>query len=77
MPTILQKYTVNWYHTYQIHPEMDCTEATISQHYFWPNLRDNIRKQIKVDINYQRNKKKGLKYGYLLAKEVDAIPWDI
>ena len=61
MPTILQKYPVNWCHMYPLHPEMDCTDDTISQHYFWTNLRDNIRKQIKVGINDQRNKKKRFK----------------
>ena len=31
MTEILQKYVVNWYHTYLIHPVMDCTEVTIIQ----------------------------------------------
>ena len=76
MPTILQKFAVKWCHTYLLHPEIDGAEATISQQYFWPNLSDNICNQIKVGITYHRNKKQGLKYGYLLAKEADAIPWD-
>ena len=32
VPKILQKYVVNWYHTYLLHPGMYCIEATISQH---------------------------------------------
>ena len=31
MPIFLQKYVVNWYYIYLLHPEMFCTEATISQ----------------------------------------------
>ena len=37
---------------------------------------DNIHTQIKVCKNCQRSKKQGLKYAYLPAKEVEAIPWD-
>ena len=43
VPKILQKYVVSWYHTYLLHPGTEIIEATISQYYYWPNLRDNIR----------------------------------
>ena len=33
MTNILQKCVVNWYHTYLLYEVMECTEATISQHY--------------------------------------------
>ena len=33
VPKILQKYVVNWYHTYLLHTSMEHTEATISQQY--------------------------------------------
>ena len=55
---------------------MDCTEATISQHYYWPNIRDDIRTQIKFSRTCQRNNKRRLKQGYLPDKEAEAIPGD-
>ena len=37
---------------------------------------ENIHTKIKVCKTWQRNKKQGLKYGYLPPKEAEAIPWD-
>ena len=34
IPSILQKYTIYWYHTYILHPRMDRTEDTIHQHFY-------------------------------------------
>ena len=76
LPTILQKYAVNWYHTYLLHPGMERTEATLCQHYYWPESRDTIRAHIKKCTTCQKNKKINKKYGYLPAKEAEAIPWD-
>ena len=56
---------------------MDSTEATISQHYYWPQFTDGIRTHIKVCNTSQKNKKQNFKYGELPAKEAEAIPWDI
>ena len=56
---------------------MDHTDTTISQNYYWTNLRDRIRTHIKVCRNFQNNKKQSLKYGLLPAKEAKAITWDI
>ena len=56
---------------------MEHIEATIHQHYYWPNLRDNIRTHIKVCNNCQKNKKQNSKYGKLPGKEAESIPWDI
>ena len=58
---------VNWYHTYLLHPGMDRTEATISHHLFWTKLREHICTQMKVRKACHRNKKRGLKCGYLTA----------
>ena len=76
VPTIIQKYVVNWYHTYLLHPGTECTEANISQHYYWTNLTDNILTHIKVCDTFQKNKKQNFKYGKLPAEEAEAIPWD-
>ena len=76
VPTIFQRYAVNWYHTYLLHPGMNRTEATIIQHYYWPHLRDDIHTHIKFCKTCHKQKKQKFKYGKLPAKESDAIPWD-
>ena len=58
IPKILQNYAVNWYHAYLLHPGIYCTGSTISQNNYWPNIRDNIRTNIKDFNTCQINKKK-------------------
>ena len=48
MTNILQKCVVNWYHTYLLYTVMECTEATISQHYYCPNLRKAYVTKLRV-----------------------------
>ena len=48
MTKILQKYVVNLYHKYLLYPGKERTEVTISQYYYWPNLRENIRTHTNV-----------------------------
>ena len=57
VPTILQNYVVNWYHIYLLHMGTEHTYATISQHYYWPKLRDNILTHIKVCIFFRKKRK--------------------
>ena len=59
-----------------MHPWMDYTEVSISQQYYWPNLREKIRIQIKVYRNYHKNKQ-NKKYDHLISKEAEGIQWDI
>ena len=75
-PTILWKYVINWYHTHLLHPGTERTYDTISQHCYWPHLRENIPNHIKICKNCQKNKKQNRKYGKLPAKEAETIPWD-
>ena len=77
IPPVLQKYAVNWYHTYLLYPVMDCSKASIGRHYFWPKLRYDIRIQIKYCRTYHINKKQILKYGHLPSKEAGFISWYI
>ena len=67
MLTIIQKYIVNWYHTYLLYPVIDCTESTIGQHYYCTNLRDKIHTHIKFFKTCQK-KKQNKKYSILPAK---------
>ena len=61
---------------YLLHPRMDHTETTISQHYYWTNFRDDIINHINVCRSCNNNKKQILKCGLLPDKEAEAINWD-
>ena len=39
-PTKLQKHVIDWYHTILCHPGINRTEESISQHLYWPKMRE-------------------------------------
>ena len=43
IPSIIQSYVFNWHHTYLLHPEMDRTEAIITQHLYWTRIRKPVQ----------------------------------
>ena len=56
VPTLLQKHVINWYHTLLCHPGINRTEETISQHLWWPKMRDHITNYVSSCPTCQRNK---------------------
>ena len=76
VPESLQHRIVQWYHTYLGHPGINRTEETISQHLWWPKMRDHITHSVSTCDSCQRNKRRYKKYGHLPAKEAEAQPWD-
>ena len=54
MQTIPQKYILNWYHTYLLHLRMDRTKATTSQHFYMPNIMDEVFARIIYFKNCQK-----------------------
>ena len=56
VPKNLQKYAVNWCCTYLFYPVTELTEANISQHYYCPILKDEIRTHIKICNTCFKNK---------------------
>ena len=75
-PTKLQKYVIDWYYTVLCHPGINRTEVTISQHLYWPLMRDQITSYVKACPTCQKNKRKVKKYGLLPPKVAEAEPWD-
>ena len=57
IPEKLLKYILNWYNPYLLHPGMDCMEAIICQHLFWPGIRESIQSEVKNYDSCQRNEK--------------------
>ena len=76
VPTLLQKHVINWYHTLLCHPGINRTEETISQHLWWPKMRDHITNYVSSCPTCQRNKRHQKKYGLLPPKIAESIPWD-
>ena len=61
---------------YLLHPGMDRTEATISEHLYYPSIRNAIRREVTNCDTFQRTKRSNIKYGKLPAKEAMEIPWN-
>ena len=77
VPKVIQKRIVtSWYHDILCHPGTTRTEATIRQHFYWKNLRDDVQKVCSTCTICQFNKRQNKKYGHLPEKQADATPWD-
>ena len=76
IPTVLCKRVLQWYHEYLLHPGINRTVETISQHLYWPTLRDDVKSYIKTCDRCQRFKKQRKKYGHLPEKIAEGEPWD-
>ena len=48
---------------------MDRTEAMICQHFYWPGIRKDARKEVINCDNCERTKLSNIKYAKLTAKE--------
>ena len=76
IPKQLEKQVVEWYHNALCHPGETRTELSISQHFYWKNLRKTVHEictKCKTCQFLKRNKKQ---YGKLPPKEAEIIPWD-
>ena len=58
IPQEMQHKVVHWYHNRLLHPGHTRTEATIGQHFWWPKMRDQIRKHAKICPTCQKTKEK-------------------
>ena len=67
---------IDWYHTVLCHPGMNRTEETISQHLWWPKMREQITNYVRACPTCQLNKHKYKHYGHLPPKEAEAKIWD-
>jgi transposase InsO family protein len=76
VPATSQKRIVDWYHHQLGHPGINRTDETISQHLWWPKMREQITTNVSRCLVCQLNKKRNKKYGHMPEKEAEAIPWD-
>ena len=73
IPKGLQKWVVQWYHHTLCHPGTNQKEETISQHFYWKNIRDHITHDVSKCSVCQKQKKQHKKYG---LKEAEYKPWE-
>jgi RNase H-like domain found in reverse transcriptase/Integrase zinc binding domain len=66
VPKHLQQHVIDWYHITLCHPGINRTEETISQHLFWPKMRDPITTYVQTCPSC----------GWLPPKEAETSPWD-
>lgn len=76
VPKQLQKHIIDWYHLTLCHPGINRTEESISQHLFWPKMRDQITSHVHACPTCQKNKRHTKKFGWLPPKEAEITPWD-
>ena len=76
IPQLLQKYPMEWYYTYILHPGMDTTEAIIHQHLYWKDIRNDVQKEVTGCDACKRTKRPTKKYGAFPAKPVEEKPWN-
>ena len=75
IPTALRTRIVEWYHEQLCHPGEIRTALTISQHFTWPNLHDDVKRICSTCHTCQLTKRHTKKYGYLPPKEAESEPW--
>jgi putative transposase len=76
IPKRLQSRVVHWYHYTLCHPGINRTEETISQHFYWKNMRDQITRDVSTCGVCQKQKKQRKKYGLLPEKKAEFQPWE-
>ena len=76
VPQTLQKRVIDFYHTTLCHPGINRTEETISQHFYWQNMQNDITKSVSTCAICQKQKKQRRKYGHLPEKEAEFRPWE-
>ena len=76
IPDAMLPRLVRWYHEHGLHSEgMDRLELTIKRHFWHPQLRQEIRKQLSECTVCKQMKKDNPKHGQLAPRIVPSIPW--
>ena len=75
VPKKLQTRATEWYHTYLLHQGETRTEQTMGQHYCWKGMRSTVVKVCKACVTCRTQKKRSKRYGKLVPKRAEAIPW--
>ena len=74
VPKVLQPKILEWYHYLLVHPGRDRTLKSISQHFYWKGMSQDVEKFCRKCPIYQTTKVNSKKYGLLPAKEPEVVP---
>ncbi len=75
VPKQMQEKVTEWYHLHLLHPGETRMELTIGQHYCWEGLRNSIKRCNRGCAICKTQKPKQIKYGKLVPKNPETIPW--
>jgi len=76
VPTLLQPFVVEWYHSTLCHPGETRTEKSIRQHFTWPSLKNDVHKHVSKCSVCQKVKITKTNYGQLPPKVAETEPWE-
>ena len=63
--------------SHAVDPGINQTKETISQHFYWKNMRDHITCNVSTCSVCPKQKKQHKKYGLLPEKEAEYKLWEI
>ena len=72
----LKEKVLEWYHTTLIYPGIDRTLLTISQHFYWKGMKNDIQHFFTKCPTCQKTKHRKQKYRYLPTKKAEVTPWE-
>ena len=64
-----------WYHLHLLHHGETRMELTIGQHFYWKGIRASVTRVCKNCTTCKGTKARNKKYGLLLPKDTDVLPW--
>ena len=77
VPKSLRKKVINWYHHFLCHPGASRLVDTIGLIMTWSSLNTDFSEYTRMCPTCQRKKKGKNKYGRLLAKVAEVVPFDV
>ena len=67
---------LEWYHSSLNHPGEDRTYATISQHFHWVGIKNDVRNFVRSCHTCQVYKRTNRQYGLLPLTTPETVPWN-
>ena len=76
VPETLQMKVIKWYHSSLNHPGEDRSFATISQHFHWRGIKNDIKNFVKACPTCQIYKRSSRQYGLMPLSTPETTPWN-
>ena len=76
VPETLALKVLEWYHSSLSHPSEERTYATISQHFHWKGIKNDVKHFVRSCHTCQVYKRAHKQYGLLPLSSPETIPWN-